>query len=328
MPVSTACAHGLLSGRLCRSLDLVDVRPGTGPLDEWTATVADRTLTGDSAATLRGPLLRALYDVLHAGRAQTAAPPLTLRDHRFEERLTAATPHRHAPTPARAVDGADAEGVVLVEVAGVRVAVPAANVRTRQALRPGSTVYVDLPATRPALSPGFFLADGPLGPPEGPTLLRVYVHLTDPERAPEAWHRVLRCLERERVRYRAKILSSPDRYPRTDALVVYLGPDARDLAPALPRLLGALPGRGTATSAFTERLAPGIATAWEPRDDRPGRTRLSFGEHRATVLADALIQHATAGLSRDEAVHRACADAGIDPLAPDRNTVPGPESAW
>ncbi|MFF4369278.1 T3SS effector HopA1 family protein [Streptomyces sp. NPDC001594] len=122
--------------------------------------------------------------------------------------------------------------------------------------------------------------------------------------------------------YRAKILSSPGRCPRTDAMVVHLGADAWQLAAALPKALAGLPGTGTTTSILARRLSPGLAMAWEPDDIRPGYAHLSFGEHRAAALADGLIRHASAcePLSCDEAVGGAFTEAGIDPLSPDRNT--------
>jgi hypothetical protein len=55
--------------------------------------------------------------------------------------------------------------------------------------------------------------------------------------------------------------------------------------------------------------------AWEPADPRPGRRNLSFGEHRANVLAEALISQILhkRDKSRETVVMEALIDASIDP---------------
>ena len=63
--------------------------------------------------------------------------------------------------------------------------------------------------------------------------------------------------------------------------------------------------------AFVRRLAPGVGTAWEPSDTHPGRQGLSFGQHRATVLAAALVD--AAGDDPVDHIVTAFRDAGIDP---------------
>ncbi|MEU6708951.1 T3SS effector HopA1 family protein [Streptomyces wuyuanensis] len=302
------------------------IEPGDAG-SHWTATVDDRTLTRSSAAALRGPLTRTLYDVLHAGRRQDTTRSRSLRDPAFEKRLADAAPHRTTTAPARVIEAANRPGETIVELAGIRLAIPAETIRTTRAPQPGDTVTVELPAARPALSPGFFLIDSSRGRPRRSPLLRLYVHVAAPDSAPHAWHEALSLLESKHVPYRAKILSSPRAYPRTDSLVIYLGPDAWHLAADLSQTLGNLPGSGAATSVFARRLAPGVAMAWEPADNLLGRTRPSYGQHRSAALTDALIQHATVDgttASLDAAVHEALAHAGIDPLAPERD-IDSPE---
>ncbi|MCX4515859.1 T3SS effector HopA1 family protein [Streptomyces sp. NBC_01619] len=283
----------------------------------------DRTITQESAAALRAPLIRTLYDVLHAGRQEDTSRSRSLRDARLEAQFAGATPHRNTIAHARVVEAARGPLEAIVELSGVRVSVPSGTIRASQeSPRAGATVMVKLPAARPARSPGFFLADGSLGQPGRSPLLRIYINIADPDIAPAAWHQALSRLEEKRIRYRAKILSTPQSYPRTDSMVIYLGADAWHLAGELPRMLGSLPGTGSATSVFARQLAPGIAMAWEPADDRLGHTRLSYGQHRSAVLTDALIRHAEnqGTPSLDALVHEALIEAGVDPLAPERNT--------
>ncbi|MFK0224070.1 T3SS effector HopA1 family protein [Streptomyces vinaceus] len=320
------CPHGLLSARLCESLRLIRIRPGT----EWTATVGDRTLAESSGSALRGPLVKALYDVLHAGRGEISQRSRSLRNPEFEKRLLAATPHSGTSAFAQLVgpvsgpgDGADE---AVVEYSGVRVRVPTGSIRSTGTLLPGDTVSVEMPAARPALSPGFFLADGSHGRPGRTALLRLYVHVSDSDSAPGAWNSALSRLESEGVRYRAKILSSPQLFPRTDSLVIYLGPDAWQITTGLVGTLELLPGVRPTTSVFARCLAPGVAMAWEPADGRLGRAHLSYGQHRSAALADALIRHATGKNSStlDQLVHQSLFDAGIDPKSPEQN-IDSPE---
>lgn len=322
---AAVCAHGLLSAPLCTSLDAIRIQPGPS----WRAIVGDRVLEEGSGPALRAPLVAALYEVLHSGHRQGSARSRSLRIPAFEKQLVAATPHETAAVRANLVQAPEDAGDAIVEIAGVRVRVPSTAVHVDRPWCAGDAVTVDIPAARPALSPGFFLADGSHGPAQAAPFLRVYVHVASPESAPQLWHKALVLLEEAGVPYRAKILSSPDAYPRTDALVIYLGADTwprvKDVPPQLAELGGTSPG----TSVFTQELAAGVALAWEPDDGRPGRTRLSFGEHRATAVADALIRHASgeSGLSRDQAIHDALTEANADPLAPERNInspTPGP----
>jgi len=70
-----------------------------------------------------------------------------------------------------------------------------------------------------------------------------------------------------------------------DALVVYLDADGWRALPELAEAAADGPGVGGDVSAFCRRLRPGVAVAWEPEDDRPAMRGLSFGQHRAGVLA-------------------------------------------
>ncbi|WP_346186742.1 T3SS effector HopA1 family protein [Streptomyces osmaniensis] len=285
--------------------------------------MGESTISRDSLEALRGPLSQAVYEVLHAGRRGGPVRSKSLREARLTQQLAAATPHRTTYARARVVEAASACNTMVVELCDVRVSVPAETIRSDDgAVQPGDWVTVELPTARPALCPGFFLTDGFLGRPVHPPLLRIYVHLTEPGSAPAVWHQALSMLEEKRVRYRAKILSLPRSYPRTDSLVFCLGTDAWDLVPDLPRMLKNLPGTGSDTSVFARPLAPGIAMAWEPADDQPGRGNLSYGKHRSAALTDALIRHAggRTAASLDGLVHESLLHAGVDPLAPERNT--------
>lgn len=318
----------VIAPALAEAVDAVTVAPD-GLSATLGAPLAEQTLEGPNAAVVAQKLGATLYQTVHVGRESTASSrPRTLRDRELDRLFAEAMPHRTALTRA-VVHETAADGSFVAEINGLRVLLEQpepADALPRQ--RPAAATLA-LPAARPAVSPGFFLADGSRGIGRGSQLLRVYVHLTAPDAAPAVWAAVLGYLEDQRLPYRAKVSSSPDLYPRRDALVVYLGPQAWPAALGVADVVQPLAGVGSSTSPFLHRIAPGVGVAWEPEDPRSTRRGLSFGEHRAGVLAEALVRHATLddgpddgpddGLSRYEAVAEAYLNAVIDPLNPARN---------
>jgi hypothetical protein len=149
----------------------------------------------------------------------------------------------------------------------------------------------------------------------------VYVHIERLEAAPEVWNRVLTAINDSGMPYRAKVSSHPLLYPRQDALVVYLGPDAWSAAEVVRNAAKACRGLiGAGTSPYAHQIASGVAVAFEPTDGRPGRIGASFGQHRSRVVAEALVAHALGkASSRMDSLQKALINAGIDPLAPARN---------
>ncbi|HSY15593.1 MAG TPA: T3SS effector HopA1 family protein, partial [Jatrophihabitantaceae bacterium] len=262
-------APGLVS-----ALERVTVAPGA-----LAATVDGREVTAKSPHDMTSKLAGALYDAIHVGRTQPRATrQRSLRDARLDAMFAAAMPFTH--TAVTATLHLRAAQVAVVAIAGLRLEIPASLVPSSAAV--GDEVSLRLPAARPALSPGFFLADGSAGSGSvGAATLRLYAHLADPDSAAGAWHAALTRLEGLRLHYRAKVLSARSEYPRHDALVIYLGRRgwgavldvAEEIRDAVPI--------EAATSPFTHCVAPGISVAWEPRDLRPGQRGLSFGQHRA-----------------------------------------------
>ncbi len=296
-----------------------------GPVPQWApvlaavrvdaglrrAYVAGRELRAENGRELRVRLVSALYETFHAGHRSAEAPSGPARDRAFEAELKAAVPH--STTPAAAVES------------GTRGVVVAEGVRVRPAAAPRAGEPVRLPAHRPGLSPGYFLADGSRGRGGRGPALRVYVHTGDPDEALRTWGKVVRALEEAAVPYRAKVLSSRRLFPRRDGLVVYLGPAAWHAAPAVVAA-AAPPSRPSArhprTSAFARTVAPGVALAWEPEDARPGHRGMSFGQHRSAAVADAAIAHArekSAARTVHEHVREQMRAANIAPDACYRN---------
>jgi hypothetical protein len=293
--------------------------------DRASATVGEREVTSESPREMRRLLAEAIYDVLHAGQfVEKGSLSYRLREAPFEEELAAAVPHEETTVRVRRLGGpreiANGRRAVLVEREGVRVWVP--EERLVEPVEP--TAGDDVPeiltlrvaARRPALSPGFFLVDSSRPQQLRQEGLRVYIHITEWQAAAGIFGRVLGLLEDRRVPYRSKVLSSKALYPRRDALVVYLDRPWWSMAADIAGAVDGLPGIGTETSVFAERMVPGVAIACEPDDARPGMRGLSFGQHRATALATALLE------AEDDlagAVRAAFEAAGIDPERPGRN---------
>lgn len=289
--------------------------------DRLTARVRDRDIVADTPREMRRLLSESIYDVFHAGQPDGHVPS-RLRDRKLEAQFAEVVPHRDITVRARVLSEPvrDADGAVhqLVRRDGVRFWAPQSALRAEGA-GPGDTVDLVVPSVRPALSPGFFLVDGSRQRTGGPAVLRVYLHVREVRQAVTVWQETLSYLEREGIGYRAKVLSAAELYPRRDAVVVYLDGDQEHVARAIARTVGHLPGIEPAVSSFTERLCPGVATAWEPTDTHAGRQGLSFGQHRATVLAAALVEAATDPDHTEQVVVRHFTEAAIDPANPARN---------
>ncbi|MFK0250454.1 T3SS effector HopA1 family protein [Amycolatopsis azurea] len=294
-------------------------------LSRFHAVIGDRIAEATSRGELEPLLTQALYAELHAGIGNGRASNATLRrDRGLENALAAAIPH--ASTTATAVLRQITEHQALVEWDGVLVWLPSSTVDSPDLPAPGNPVQLRVPPARPGLSPGFLLVSSSRAVEFSRPPLRIYVHLTDPLAAVDAWQAVLVRLEGADVAYQAKILVRPSQYPRRDALVVYLPPESVTASDIVTNAVEDLPGTGTTTSTFAERLAPGVARAWEPVDERFGFSGLSFGLHRSKVLAKALLDSAAAGTPPETHITTEFLAAGIDPANPalnhERNTEP------
>ncbi len=308
--------------------------------DGMSATVDGHELDADDPRALESLLAGALYETWHAGRREgSESLPRQLRDAEFERALGEAVPHEHTSVgvlvhaaPARS-DAGVTEAVVQRD--GVRIRIARESVEGAALGEtdggasgpvvdwvPGDRITLRVPAARPALSPGFFLVDGSTpGSGSGGATVRLYVHLTDSQSAVSVWGRVLSHLEERKVPYRAKVLSSRLLYPRRDALVVYLDEEDRAAVAGLAEAVAGSPGVGEETSVFTHRLGPGVALAWEPEDRRQPMQGLSFGQHRASAVAKAVLDSRKSGNPVERELLSRFAEANIDPADPARNST-------
>ncbi|WP_405938971.1 T3SS effector HopA1 family protein [Streptomyces sp. NBC_00726] len=312
--------HTMLHPRLRAAVGLVDMGA-----DGHTARVQGAPVAADTRAALRHALANRLYEVFHAGLERDDGPrPRTLRDPGFEALLADAVPHSETRlrVPADSIVRNEDPEYLVVPVDGVRTLIPVASVD--EETMPDGTRTVRYPAGRPALSAGFFLVDGSAGRPDDhEATTRFYLHVVNADAAPALWGGLLEHLEERGLRYRTKVSSSRLFYPRRDAIVVYLR--TADAAGAgLVEATAGRPGVGRQTSVFAQELAPGLATACEPSDNRKGMASMSFGQHRAHAVADGLLDHSGAGHegTLGEAVCHALNRAGVRPDAPWLNLPP------
>lgn len=321
MTTATTTSTSTAPQQLLDVLHAVDVEVTE---NECRALVGTRELAADSVRDLRPQMVGAMYEVLHAGRAEPKDLGRIVREPDVEEVLAAAMPHDTTPRRARLVARDDSTAVV--HLGDVRVRVEATIVPQDAGI--DDVITLALPAARPALSHGFYMIDSPNGMRQaGGPMRRLYLHAQDHHAAAAIWGPVLSTLNDAGVTYRSKVLSHRDGYPRRDAIVVYLPMEHSDLAQAVAEAARDIPGLAPDVSVFARRLAPGVAMADEPQDRRPQYRDLSFGEHRCTVAASAIIRSATeSGLELAEAFAQECALADVDVADPAFNTVPAHES--
>ncbi|HEX4790921.1 MAG TPA: T3SS effector HopA1 family protein [Actinospica sp.] len=301
-----------LSGALTAALAELRIDP-----DLDRVGVGGRSVEASDPVAFRAALASALYELWHAGTAGRDVGPAGLRrSPDYERELTAVFPHARTAAKGTVRALPDGDGLGVIEVNRVRISVPPEVVAGHA---PGDTIVVELPAARPMLSPGFLYAKGSAGGTDGSAVLRMYLHVEAAEYGPGIWRTVLGALEGRGARYGAKALSRPGGHPRRDAIVVYLPEGSWSCVPELVRALAGATGLGEATSVLARRVAPGLALAWEPTDTRPGRARVSFGQHRAMAVACGVVRHMSDGVELAQAVAEELTAAGADPAEPARN---------
>jgi hypothetical protein len=291
--------------------------------EELSARVAGADLRARTPKALRARIADELYRTVHQGARSWSPHPRDLVDPGLQESLQHAVPHTAVRARTRLAHWSEDGSQAVVTLGGVRVAVPRDRLHPPlPATATGSDVTVTLPPCRPALSPGFLSVVGSRSPGAGNgPVLRVYLHLSTGDAAPALWGAVLRGMEADGLPYRAKILSHPGRYPRRDAMVVYVTDRFAPVVAAVSAAARTAPPGSLAepVSPFTRRIAPGISVAWEPAASGHSARRMSFGQHRAGSCADALLDHVLRGTPLADALARAFRASGTDPALPYRN---------
>jgi len=176
---------------------------------------------------------------------------------------------------------------------------------------PGAAVRLLLPKEMLRLSPGFYLALGDAGlDPDGATVVRLYWNLRS-DGAAALISMLTAALNKDRLRFRFKVINDPEGYFRCDAAVLYIvhgdyGRAADIVAATYPAIARHLK---PAIPALTKRLADGLGLAEDPG---PGGD--SFGMHRCRLLADAVVrahEHSGPGGARLSDVETRFAEEGL-----------------
>lgn len=276
-------------------LGRVHVHPST-----FSATVDDESLEAPDLRQLESDLGRRLYERLHVGWPSGRNSLARIdRDLALEAEI------------ARRVPASDID-LEVTDVRSGRERTTALLMGARVILDDGPSSTVRLPDSWPALSPGFYMVFGALRPRTrtAHSLWRIYLSANVFGDSVELFARAVHYLRSTDARWQAKIASSEAVYPRTDAVTVYLDHEDRRHADVLAGIIGAQAGRSNRVSAFVSELAPGVGLAQEPADPDPTRRGLSYGQHRASILARAAIESATgAAVNLPDALRA----AGVDP---------------
>ena len=237
----------------------------------------------------RSVLADILYATLHCRRDQETSPneesAWDAGDEReFMRELSNANSGSGAWRPGAVVRSVAADGGMIVEHSGLAMWIDAEEfIPDGGNIVPGSAGRVKFPNEYRALFPGHYVMLGDLDGDLGGETVRIYWHVTADGAAPLV-SAISRTFNEAGVGFHFKVLSDPSGYRRTDSAVLYLASD--DHAEAAP-LVEAVRDSvcnflRSPVSAFALALAPGLSLAEDPG------SHVSFGEHRAAVVADAL----------------------------------------
>ncbi|MDI9894855.1 T3SS effector HopA1 family protein [Rhodococcus sp. IEGM 1381] len=302
------------SGLLADLLDDISV-----DLESTSAQYAGDTIDARTRGALIARLSDRIYVREHAGRDPKAAQFVKRGSgNAFEHDIASAAADFVSVTPVDIVDRRDADRWIVMHQ-GVRIAVPARSVTET---RDGASIRLD--GRRPRVSPGFFLVRGSRRPFVGRgTLVRLYCTVDNPVAALGLWRTLVRFLGEQDVPWQMKMISDAPLLGRNDSLVIYFPRRAWPTIPAVVEAIALSDTTSDRHSPFTTRVGPGISYAFEPADPDPRSTAMSFGQHRSTAVAEALISHAagsalTAKPKSEYLVERLAA-RGIDPTDLSRN---------
>ncbi len=293
-----------------------------GELREVPQRAADETGPVAEPASLVLALANDLYDRLYI-RPDSANPrwvdELARRD--FLAALSAANNARGAWESGWTVRRFEPDGrVVVAKEDGAAFWADPAGVRgTDATLLTGDRCRVWLSKELRALVWGFYMAIGgtesdPDDEDPGPEG-RFYWHLTSDAAVPFI-EMTTSLLCASRIPFRVKVPSHPSAYHRADAGVIYFRRrDDLRIDPVIARIHAAIaPKLREEVPLFARRLATGLGMAESPN------SKMSFGEHRCRLIAQALWEsfsrHEVDLSSRTRSLAAAFLKEDIDPLRP------------
>ncbi|MBB4348586.1 T3SS effector HopA1 family protein [Aliirhizobium cellulosilyticum] len=304
---------------------LEQIQPSTeGILTLPAALVEDGQQIRFNAEQERGPLIRQLYSLYHLRVREIAT--LTVPDI-FNGASSSADAHltrafsklfrgRFYESLGWKRQTCENDGVGgHFTRAGVSLHCSAAQIRRMEDDLHHTLLF---PCLQTGARPGFFVMHSSHGP-ANPVQFRVYLNL-ESSRSITSLYYIWQALDARSMKFSIKVVSSAYRLGRSDSAVIYIAADGlrsclRELRNLrfdrhFPRLVAS-------TSLFARRVSDGIAVAEEP-ERRTGDALLSFGQHRASMLAAAIIAARTSGWSTDALIF-ALRMEGMDPRRAYRN---------
>lgn len=209
-------------------------------------------------------------------------------DDIHEEFSTATVGIRYDIPGWQVIGPASGSSELYVERGGVRVVIQ--DVHTEGGLFAFASSgggAVRFPCFQPGVRPGYFVLHSPYGPGDR-VAYRIYLNLLD-RTSISALIKLWSELARRHLRFTMKFTNCVKRLGRTDSAVIYLpkGELLRALSVVKRGVRQGLVRLGRDTSIFALRLGSGISLAEEPPD--VSSRVLSFGQHRACLLADMIL---------------------------------------
>ncbi|MFN0099650.1 MAG: T3SS effector HopA1 family protein [Gemmatimonadaceae bacterium] len=210
-------------------------------------------------------------------------------------------------------------GGVVAESMGVRFWVDPGSFRAaRTPVEPGDSVMVRIPREYGQLLPGFFMAIGDADDEDGAPCVRLYWNVSARGAIP-LLKLVTTELNAAGIGFRFKVPRDPRDFGRADAAVLYLRRvDFDKTMPRVARITAEVRSYlSPETSFLAHSCEPGVCLAEDPSDGA------SFGQHRARLLAQAMLSPETSALptvaARAHAVHAQLRAMGLDPFQLYRN---------
>jgi hypothetical protein len=208
------------------------------------------------------------------------------------------------------------DGWTIHRVDDAHVAVKSHDVEvwaSREEFRPdagrlevGATGRLCFPNEYRGMSRGYYVALGNSDAETGTNAIRVYWNVMTGG-AEHLLSLITETLNAAGITFKFKSMGDPEGYDRTDAAVLYLPRgDWQNVSTLASSVYAEVrPWMRTNVSSYVFRLAPGLGLAEEPGGD------FSFGEHRSTLIADALVsEHGSS--DRFAAVRALIAGKGYD----------------
>lgn len=284
--------------------------------------VVGQDVEAEDPRAFRHLLARQIYTTLHAGIVGQPPRPTSLsrrgdRDiqHAIDQATSLCPTRDQRITHWSPAPGLDHRPGAIALIDQLRVFVPQDRYRTDD----DGSLLVRRNTVAHRLSVGFSFFTSPAGSGESDgELLRLYRHATTPEELLTVWRRIVAWTVATNCPLRMKMLSERAFYPRNDAMVVYLPPQAWEHRHDLAAIM-ASGDPNARISPFVSPLAPGVGWAWEPQDPTPGASSKSFGEHRSAALAEGLWQATHDGVDWHAPLIDRLRASNIDPVNPGRN---------